>query len=123
MIICRSIGTAGQLIANHMPMPNVHDLTCGITYHNKTNPLKNTMQIYSTKVKLHFHKIGQQTSGILYHVMPLFLTFTIMTSCRSVFVKKPTEIVQRKLPKQMNQAKLPFSILLEVTKDLLKSTS
>ena len=56
----------------------------------QTNPLKNTMQIYSTKVKLHFHKIGQQTSGILYHVMPLFLTFTIVTSCRNVFMKKPT---------------------------------
>ena len=90
MIICRSIGATGQLIVNHMPMPNVHDLTCGITHHNKTNPLKNTMQIYSTKVKLHFHKIGQQTSGILYNVMPLFLTFTIMTSCRNVLVKKPT---------------------------------
>ena len=89
MIICRSIGTARQLIVNHMPMPNMHDLTCGITHHNKTNPLKNTMQIYSTKVKLHFYKIGQQTSGILYHVMPLFLTFTIVISCRSVFMKKP----------------------------------
>ena len=40
-----------QLIVNHMPMPNMHNLTCGITQHNKTNPLRTLCKYTKPKSK------------------------------------------------------------------------
>ena len=49
------------------------------------------MQIYSTKVKLHFHKIGQHTSGILYHVEAGFRPPLQRVGCCALGLRQYTE--------------------------------
>ena len=46
-----------------------------------------------------------------------FSTSTTVTLCRNIFVKKPTWIMQKKLLRQINQTKLLFNTLLEMTND------
>ena len=78
MIILLNTGEDGLLTVNHMPTRNEQDLTYGTTHHKRINQLRNTMQIFSTKARLHCQRCGQKKSNRPYPVMLLSSTLRIM---------------------------------------------